>query len=303
VTGSALILLREGLEGALIVAIVLAYLRKLDRRDAFRHVWAGTALAAGISVVVGAILFVTIGELQGDTRKTVFAIIMLFAAGVLTWMIFWMGRQARMLKGDLQQKVDTALIAGAGGALVAVVFFAVLREGIETALFFVAAAGQSSTLESLVGGSLGLAGALVLAYAFYRGARWLDLRLFFAVSGGLVLLFAAGLLARSVAQIQEVGALTTYWYPVFDATSVGLLSTHNFFGELMRGLFGWDPAPSIEELGVWFAYVVVVGTLYARSLRGMTKRRPAAAPTPAPAAPGPARAQPEMARAAETADA
>ncbi|HEX8856414.1 MAG TPA: FTR1 family protein [Thermoleophilaceae bacterium] len=299
-TGSALILLREGLEGALIVAIVLAYLRKLDRRDGFRHVWAGTALAVGISVLVGAILFVTIGELQGDARKTVFAIIMLFAACVLTWMIFWMGRQARMLKGELQHKVDTALIAGAGGALVAVVFFAVLREGIETALFFVAAAGQSSTLDSLVGGSLGLAGALVLAYAFYRGARWLDLRLFFAVSGGLVLLFAAGLLARSVAQIQEVGALTTYWYPVFDASSVGLVSTDHFFGELLRGLFGWDPAPSIEELGVWLGYVVVVGTLYARSLRGMRKPRPTAAPA---AAAAPQRQQPEIARAPEAADA
>lgn len=288
--GSALILLREGLEAALIVAIVLAYLRKLGRRDRFGTVWAGAAAATAIATAVGVTLFLTVGELTGDARKLTFAAIMVTAAAVLTWMIFWMGRQARLIKGELQAKVDTALVAGSMTALAAVVFFGVLREGIETALFFLAAAGQSSTLDSLAGGALGLTAALVLAYAFYRGASWLDLRQFFAISGALVLLFAAGLLSRAVAEIQVASAIPTFWYPVFDASSLGVLSVHNFSGQLLRGLFGWDPAPSIEQLALWAGYVGVVGGLYFRTLarRPRARRAPVSAPSlPAPSGPAP----------------
>ena len=212
------------------------------------------------------VLFSTIGELTGDARKLTFAIIMGSAAGVLTWMIFWMRRQARAVKGELHHKVDVALEAGTLGALAAVVFVGVLREGIETVLFFLAAAGQTSTVNSLVGGSLGLLGAIVLAYAFYRGASWLDLRQFFMVSGAIVLLFAAGLLSRSVAEFQLLGYIPTFWYPVFDLSAVTALTTESFFGQLLRGLFGWDPAPSIEELGVWLAYITGIGFLYFRGV-------------------------------------
>src|SRR5919206_797266 len=218
--GSALILLREGLEGALIIAIVLAYLRKLGRVDRFPVIWAGAGAALGIAFAVGTALFLTIGELAGDARKLTFSVIMLVAAGVLTWMIFWMRRQARAVKGELQAKVDQALIAGSAGALAAVVFVGVLREGIETVLFFLAAAGQTSTLNSLAGGALGLLGAIVLAVGFYKGASWLDLRQFFSISGAIVLLFAAGLLARGVAELQVLGTIPTFWYPVFDLTSL-----------------------------------------------------------------------------------
>lgn len=273
-TGSALILLREGLEGALIVAIVLAYLRKLGRRDRFGAIWLGTAAATAIAVGVGVALFLTVGELQGDARKVVFAAIMASAAAVLTWMVFWMRRQARLIKGELEAKVDTALVAGSVVALAAVVFFGVLREGIETVLFFLAAAGQSSTVDSLVGGSLGLVAALALGYAFYTGASWLNLRQFFMVSGALVLIFAAGLLSRALAEVQILGAIPTFWYPVFDLSSVSFLATDNFAGQLLRGLFGWNPAPSIEEIGVWALYVTVVGTVYFRGLpRPQLRRR------------------------------
>src|SRR5919199_5661759 len=118
--GSALILLREGLEGALIIAIVLAYLRKLDRRDRFPVIWAGAGAALAIAFAVGVALFLTIGELTGDARKLTFALIMLAASGVLTWMIFWMRKQARAVKGELQHKVDRALVAGSAGGLAAV---------------------------------------------------------------------------------------------------------------------------------------------------------------------------------------
>src|SRR5919202_287449 len=256
--GSALILLREGLEGALIIAIVLAYLNKLGRRDRFPAIWAGAGAALGIALGLGIALFATVGTLTGDARKVTFSVIMLTAAGVLTWMIFWMRKQARAVKGELQHKVDRALVAGSAGALAGVVFVGVLREGIETVLFFLAAAGQTSTLNSLVGGALGLLGAVVLAYAFYKGAGWLDLRQFFTVSGAIVLLFAAGLLARGVAELQVVGALPTFWYPVFDVTWITPLATGHFLGDVLRGLLGWDPSPSIEELAAWVAYVAIV---------------------------------------------
>ena len=272
-TGSALILLREGLEGALIVAIVLAYLRKLGRRDRFAAIWLGTGVATAIAVGVGVALFLTVGELEGDARKIVFAAIMASAAAVLTWMVFWMRRQARLIKGELEAKVDTALVAGSMMALAAVVFFGVLREGIETVLFFLAAAGQSSTVDSLVGGSLGLIAALALGFAFYRGSSWLNLRQFFMVSGALVLLFAAGLLSRALAEVQVLGTIPTFWYPVFDLSSVSFLATDNFAGQMLRGLFGWNPTPSIEELGVWAAYVTVIGTLYFRGLARPQFRR------------------------------
>jgi high-affinity iron transporter len=271
VVGSALILLREGLEGALIIAIVLAYLVKLGRRDRFGAIWLGAGAALAIAFVIGVVLFSTIGNLTGDAKKLTFALIMGGAAIVLTWMIFWMRRQARAVKGELQAKVDVALQAGTVGALAAVVFVGVLREGIETVLFFLAAAGQTSTVNSLVGGSLGLVGAVVLAYAFYRGASWLDLRQFFMVSGAIVLLFAAGLLSRSLAEFQVLGYIPTFWYPVYDVSSVALVTTNNFFGQLLRGLFGWDPAPSIEELVAWTAYIGGVGYLY---FRGVARPHP-----------------------------
>src|SRR3954451_364201 len=298
--GSALILLREGLEGALIIAIVLAYLNKLGRKDRFPVIWAGAGLAIGIAVAVGTVLFLTVGELTGDARKISFAAIMLTAAGVLTWMIFWMRSQARAVKGELQQKVDHALLAGSAGALAGVVFLGVLRESIETVLFFLAAAGQTSTANSLVGGSLGLLGAVVLAVGFYKGASWLDLRQFFAISGAIVLLFAAGLLARGVAELQVLGTIPTLWYPVFDVTSLTLIAPGHFVGDLMRGLFGWDPAPSIEELLAWFGYIAVIGTLY---FRGLPRPWFGRMPAKVAAKPAPAAASAPPARAVETSDA
>ena len=288
---SALILLREGLEAALIAAIVFAYLRKLDRRDKFGPVWLGVAAGTVFTLVVGVVLFSTVGSLEGDARTLTFALIMLTASGVLTWMVFWMRKQARAMKGDLQRKVDVALVAGSTAALAAVVFFGMLREGLETVLFFLAAAGQTSTLESLAGGAIGLLGAIVLAYAFYRGASWLNLRTFFAVSGGLLLLFAAGLLARGLAELQVLGAIPTFWYPVFNLAEIDPLSTSSVFGQFLRGLFGWNPAPSIEEIAVWLAYLGVVGTFYLRGHSPSPKapkvrRQPAPAAAAEPAEPG-----------------
>jgi high-affinity iron transporter len=260
--GSALILLREGLEGALIATIVLVYVDKLGRRDLFRAIWMGVLAAALIAALAGAGLVMVAGSLEGDERRLVFGAIMLSAALVVTWMVFWMRTQARSMRSNLHARVDAALAGGSAFALASVVFIAVLREGLETSLFFAAAVGQSSATESVLGGAIGLTGAIGLAYAFYRGAAWLDLRRFFMLSGALLLLIAAGLLSRALAELQLAGLVPTFWYPVFDLNDVGFLTTAEWPGQLLRGLFGWDPVPSGEELGVWLVYVLAVGALY-----------------------------------------
>lgn len=152
--GSAfLITLREGLEAALIVAIVLAYLKRLERESDFRTVWAGTGAAVALSLIVGAVLFAAIGELEGRGEEITEGVIAFTAAGVLTWMIFWMARQARYIKGELHAKVDAAVAAGSAVALASIAFVAVLREGLETALFLLSASvGTESDAAQLVGG-------------------------------------------------------------------------------------------------------------------------------------------------------
>jgi high-affinity iron transporter len=273
--GSALILLREGLEAALIATIVFVYVQKLGRRDLFPAIWGGVLAAALIAAIAGAALVTVAGALEGDERRIVFASIMLSAAAVVTWMVFWMRSQARALKGKLHSRVDAALMSGGAVALAGVVFIAVLREGLETSLFFAAAVGQSSASESIVGGTIGLTGAVALGYAFYRGAAWLDLRRFFMLSGALLLVIAGGLLSRALAELQLAGVVPTFWYPVFNLQDVDVLSTTEWPGQLLRGLFGWDPAPSGEELGAWLAYVLAVGAFYFGAFARL--RRPAAA--------------------------
>lgn len=275
--GSALILFREGLEGALIVAIVLSYLRRLGRRDAMRPVWFGVAAAAALSLVAGAVLFATVGELEGSAEAFSEAVIGFLAAAVLTWMIFWMRREARAIKGQFELKVDLALTVGSTTAMVGVVFFGVAREGLETSLFFLAAAGGEGAEEvgtsagaAIVGGLLGLAVAVALGYAFYRGSRWLDLRQVFTVSGGLILIFAAGLLTSAVAALQELG-LGSVWSPVYDVSGVESLGDEAFVGGVLNGLIGWSPAPSVEMIMVWLAYLAIVGSIYLRGLAPLAR--------------------------------
>src|SRR3954452_2491548 len=169
---SLLIMVREGFEAALIVALVFAYLRKIGRLDMAGATWLGVAAAAAVSVAVGVTLHLTVGGLEGRARMRAFAVISLVAASVLTWMVFWMRRQSRAIKGDLEIRVDRALGAErAGLAVAAVAFFAVLREGIEAALFLVAAATDSSGKNVLFGALIGIAIAAGLGMAVYLGGR------------------------------------------------------------------------------------------------------------------------------------
>jgi high-affinity iron transporter len=205
--GAAVVTLREGFEASLIVGIVLAFLDRTGRRDAFWPVWIGALAAIGISVAVGLALFAIGAEFEGRAEAVWEGSVMLLAAGLLTWMVFWMRSQARSIKRHLEAQVDHALQVGSAFALGLVAFVGVLREGLETALFLLGTFERSNATVSVVGGLLGLAAAVVLGYAFYRGSSRLDLRRFFTLTSVLLLAFAAWLLFGGLHELQEGGVL------------------------------------------------------------------------------------------------
>jgi high-affinity iron transporter len=279
VEAALLIMVREGFEAALVVAIVFAYLRKLGRLDLSRAVWGGVVAAVAVSVTVGVVVRATIGELEGPARLHAFAAISALAAAVLTWMIFWMRRQSRLIKGDLEHRVDNALRAeNIGFALAGVALVAVLREGIEAALFLLAAGTEDSGGAVLVGGLIGLAVASALAYAVYWGGRSIPMRAFFTVTGLVLIVFAAGLVARTVMFLQVNGDIGSFSLNgVYDLTSYRWLTQETEVGKFLAAMFGWDPRPSLEQVVAWLAFLVPVTILF---LRPAPAPRPAVAPTP-----------------------
>jgi len=274
--GAAFVIaLREGIEAALIVSIILAYLQQLGRADRSHLVWWGTGLAVALSTILGTIIFSVGAEFEGTAEQVFEGLVTLTAVGVLTWMIFWMRRQGARIKSELQEKVDTALVAG-GVALAALAFFAVLREGVETALFLFAAA-EGTAVEGggvgaqLVGAALGLVLAVVLGALLYRGGIRMNLRTFFKVTGVILIVVAAGLFAYSVHELQEAG-----WLPFLESRAFDLSATlpdDEGIGAVLRGLVGYNADPGVLEVVAWAAYLVVVGTLYLRPTQPLPSRR------------------------------
>jgi high-affinity iron transporter len=254
---SVLITLREGFEAALVVAIVLAAVKRSERPELARWVWYGSGAAAVLAILVGWLLHVTIEDLTGVARSRVFAIICFAAAGLLTWMIFWMRNHARSLKGALEGKTRAALEQSAF-ALGMVAFVAVAREGLETALFLISTTANSSGNDVLIGGLIGLAIAAGLGVLVYHGSRFLPLRRFFQVTGVLIILFAAGLLSRGVLFLQSAGDLGTVNNAVYNLTGQRWLTQSTQSGRFLAGIFGWDPRPSIEQVAVYLGYLIPV---------------------------------------------
>jgi high-affinity iron transporter len=204
--GSFVIVLREGFEAALMVGLILGVLNKTGQRDQHaRSVWLGVAAAVATSVVIGAILFAAVGELHGTAEALYEGTGMLLAAAVVTWMVFWMRKQARTLGGHLRSQVSTAVVAGGGLALAMVAFIGVSREGLESALFLFASVGDDGVVATVIGGALGAVAAVTLGYLFYRGTLKLDLRRFFMVTGVLVIGFAAYLIIGGMHELGEAG--------------------------------------------------------------------------------------------------
>jgi len=251
-----LIALREGLEAALIVGIVLGYLHRIGKRDQTPYAWAGVALAVALSALL-AIAMRTLGaELEEPFEQMFEGTTMVLAVAVLTWMVFWMRYQARFIKIDLERKVDSAVTRGANWGLFALTFLAVFREGIETALFLAANAFAADASGTVVGTLIGLGlaiggGILIYVYAFR-----LNVRSFFDVTSLLLIVFAAGLLAHGVAEFQEIG-----WLPILTGLAwdtKALLSIDSPLGSILRSLIGYNDRPSLLEVGAYVAYWLVL---------------------------------------------
>ena len=253
---SYLLSLREGLEAALIISIVLGVLRKLNRQDLSSTVWAGVASAIVVSLAAGVGLYAIGIELEGQAEKIFEGLTMLLAAGVLTWMIFWMNRQARTVKGDLEAGVSRSVKASDKRGLFWLAFLAIVREGIELALFLTAAAFATSAQATLVGTLLGLGTSVLLGWAVFTTTIRLDLRRFFQVTAILLILFAAGLVAHGVHELNGAGTLPAVIDPIWDIS--GFIPETAFVGTLLKTLFGYNANPSLTEMLAYFGYLAVV---------------------------------------------
>lgn len=273
-----LIGLREGLEAALVVGILVAYLVRSDNRALLPRLWAGVGAAVAVSLLLGAALTFGPRGLSFEAQEAIGGTLSIIAVGFVTWMIFWMARTARSLRGELEGRVDVAIGAG-GWSLALVAVFAVGREGLETALFlWTATRATGSTVEPLIGAMFGLATAVALGILIYRGAVHLDLRRFFAITGGLLVIVAAGVLSYGIHDLQEAGILPGLGSLAFDVSEA--VPPGSWYGTLLKGTINFSARTTWLELLAWVAYVVPVLTIFIRTVRP-ARPRTSAVPVPA----------------------
>ncbi len=258
--GNFLIGLREGLEAAIVVSILIAYLIKINRRDQIRSVWIGVGLALVLCIGFTAALAVTSTTLSDSAEEAFAGVVSLLAVGTVTWMIFWMKKATRALSGELRRGVDQALVTGAS-ALVTLAFVAVAREGLETAIFIwstIQATGV--TAGPVFGAILGLLTAVALGFLIYNQTVKLNISTFFRWTGVLLILVAAGVLMYAIHEFQELG-----WLPGEDNIAFDVSSTippESWYGSVLKGAINFTPAPSVLQVVAWFAYVIPVTVLY-----------------------------------------
>jgi high-affinity iron transporter len=250
---SFLIALREGLEAALIIGILVAYVVKTDRRFLLTPIWVGVSFALTLSIALGGFLGFTSAELSERGEQFFAGTTSFVAVALVTWMVFWMKRTARALRQELHQKVETAAMVGPL-ALASAAFFAVAREGFETALFVYT---NFQTVGSKAPAAIGLVSGLVLAvflgYAIYRRAIQLNLSKFFTVTGVALIIVAAGVLSYGIHEFQELGWLPGEESYAWDVTS--WLAPDSILASLLAGTIGFDTTMSWLQLVVWGAYI------------------------------------------------
>lgn len=267
---SFLLSLREGLEAALIIGIVLGALQKIRRTDLAPALWMGTLAALGVSILTAVILTLFGLSLEDEAEMIYEGITMLLAAGILTWMIFWMSKQARNIKFELENEVNKAAGTTGKRAIFWVAFFAIVREGVELALFITAAffAGSSenltaNTILTLAGVVLGLGTAILLGWSLLAATARLNLKKFFQVTGYLLILFAAGLVAHGIHEFNEVHFIPEIIEHVWDINS--FVNESSVLGQLLVTLFGYNGNPSLTELIGYFVYLATTAFFFTRS--------------------------------------
>lgn len=307
-----LIGLREGLEAALVVGILVAYLSRLGRRDALPRLWAGVGLAVALSLGLGAVLTFGAHTLTFEAQELIGGLLSIAAVAMVTWMIFWMQRAGRTLKNTLHVGVDRAFASAALWGLVVIGFVSVAREGIETTLLLWSMAQSfGNAPDALLGALLGLVTAVILGWLFARGMLRLDLRLFFTWTGAFLIIVAAGVLAYGIHDLQEAGVLpgpfTAFapldpttgavaigWAAVpfgwaFDVSAV--IAPGGPLAAILQATIGFMPRMSWLQVFAWVAYVGVVAFVFVRNARAHRPAAPVTSAAPAapraPAAPTP----------------
>ncbi len=251
-----LIALREGLEAALIVGIVLSYLHKVGRGDRAFYAWVGVVTAVALSALLAIGMRILGAELEEPFEQIFEGTTMLLAVAILTWMIFWMRYQARFLKRDLEHQVHSAVNQSANWGIFGLTFIAVFREGLETALFLAANAFAADAMTTLVGAIVGLAIAAIAGILIYTYAVRLDVKMFFDTSSIFLIIFAAGLLASGIHEFQEI-----HWLPILTSAAWDtrwLLDNDSLLGSLLHSLVGYNAEPSLLEVVVYAGYWLII---------------------------------------------
>lgn len=262
-----LIMLREGLEAALIVSLIASYLKRTQRSEWFGAMWVGVFVAATLCLAVGYFINETTGEFPQKEQELFEGIVAVIAVCILTYMVFWMRKVSRNVKAQLEEAVDSALQKGksSGWALIIMVFLAVAREGLESVFFLLAAFQQDVGIAPPIGAILGLATAVVLGMLIYWGGVRLNLATFFKWTGLFILLVAAGLAASAIRAFHEAGLWNHFQSLAFDLSNT--LSTSTLTGTLLEGMLGYQESPSVSEVAVWFIYLVPALLLFFMPVR------------------------------------
>ena len=274
--GSLLIFAREGIEGTLICSILLTFLVSAGRRDLFRFVFLGAGSAVVLAVAAGIVLWVVSRDAfinstaQAWFETGVFAV----AVGVLTYMTFWMRRHSRTMGRELREKVSGVVSGGSGIAIALIAFVTVGREAIETVIFLLAIAYQSSPLQLVIGAVIGLAIALSVSFAMYRVGLRINLRRFFAVVGSLLMVVAAGLLADAVQNLQGLGVLPGGSLTLWNVSRA--LPDDTGIGDVLHGLVGYSASPTVLQAILWAGFLAVGLTLFLRPARHRVPAPPSA---------------------------
>ena len=260
-----LIGLREGLEAAIIVGILVAYLVKLDERKHIAKITIGVAAAVALSLGLGLLLSAVADSVPKGTEEAIAGVTSLVAVVFVSWMIFWMARTSRNMGTTLRSQIDKAVGAGSW-SLATVAFLAVIREGIETSVFLWSASkGAGGGASPVIGALAGLVVAAGLGYLGYRGTVRLNLGSFFRLTGSFLIVLAAGIFAYGVAELQEIG-----WIPLLTGTAYDLTSVipeDSWLDTLLRGAVLYSGSPTVLQVVVWVGYAAVTGWLFARANR------------------------------------
>lgn len=257
---SLLLSLREGLEAALIIGILLGTLRKIDRLEYRPVVWAGTLSALALSLLGGIGIYSLDASFEGQAEEVFEGITMLLAAGVLTWVILWMRHQSQTINKQLETDVRQAVFKGSNKALFALAFLAVVREGIELALILTAASFTADRAQILLGAGVGLAAAVLLAWLLFKSLIRLNLQKFFRVTSILLILFAAGLVAHGVHELNEAGWIPAVVEHVWNINPI--LNEKSFTGEMLKTLFGYNSNPSLTEVIAYAGYYLLLASSF-----------------------------------------